>query len=94
MAQKTRKEKIASAARKQQRLQYTYTTAPALTKPEAQTPTVTRPSVKREYALTEEEKQLKVFFYADLRKSLILIAVIFTLEFILYYATINNYLKI
>lgn len=94
MAQKTRKEKIASSARKQQRLQYTYTTTPAPVKAATQSTATVSPSVKREYVLTEEEKQLKKFFYADLRKSLILVAVIFTLEFILYYATINNYLKI
>ncbi len=42
---------------------------------------------------SNEEKQITNYFFFDLKKSLILIAIVITLEISLYFATINHYLK-
>lgn len=84
MPQKTRKEKIAASIRREYKLREV---------PPRQEPVQTASTSNDTYAITEEDTTIRTYFIHDLRKSLILIGTIFTLEFLLYYATINNYFK-
>ncbi len=65
--------------------------------PPASAPAVQpKPEIKtvvKEIELSDEEKQITHYFSVDLKKSLILIAIVITLEISLYFATINHYLK-
>ncbi len=44
--------------------------------------------------VSEEDKAQRSYFSQDLRKSLVIVTVVFALEFLLYYATMSNYLGI
>jgi hypothetical protein len=85
MPQKTKKEKIAASARKEYKLREVTT--------EQRQPAHTETGTAQAYALSHEDMEINKYFLVDLRKSLMLISIIFTLEFLLYYATINNYFK-
>ncbi len=87
MPKKTRKEKILALYRKKLRLLERPTPVPmAEPKPKIK---VTNDNME----LSDEEKQITHYFSVDLKKSLILIAIVITLEISLYFATIKHYLK-
>lgn len=90
MPKKTRKEKIESQKRKEIKK-----TSPVLeTSPKKE---IIREEPKISQTplainLTQEENTIRKYFEHDLRKSLLIIGVIFALEFFFYFATMNNYL--
>ena len=90
MPKKTKKEKIIAAYRN--KLRILYSTQPVITE---KTPNATAPeqSGKEDFILSEQDKTTTTFFMGDFKKSILLILGIIALEIILYFATINNYLK-
>jgi hypothetical protein len=94
MPKKTREEKIVSASRKKLKL-LQQLDAPQITfeKPELKK-SLTQQVVKEEFRPNEKEITLKTFFIKDLRRSLLLSGLIIALEIIIYFGTINNYLKL
>ena len=91
MPKKTRKEKIRA---KHHRHVFkttsveTESTHTVVEKKSLESESITAPT----FQLTAEEKSITQYFKTDLRKSLIIIASIFALEFFFYFATMNNYL--
>ena len=94
MPRKTKKAKLAAIQRKHISVKAPappqHTTSPAL-KPIDNPPIE---QTKNQHLLSAEDQIERHYFFHDLRKSLILVTFVFTLEFLLYYATMNNYLKI
>ncbi|PIS15465.1 hypothetical protein COT62_03495 [Candidatus Roizmanbacteria bacterium CG09_land_8_20_14_0_10_41_9] len=90
MPKKTKKEKIIAAYRNKLKiLHLTQPTIPDKTPP----PSVSEQSGDTHFILSEQDKTTTGFFMADFKKSILLILGIIALEIILYFATINNYLK-
>ncbi len=90
MPKKTRKEKILSQIRKQNRQKMqTHVSEPDddLTQKKVESSVFT-PAVKQSGPETAIEK----YFLNDLRKSLLITGAIFALEIFFYFATMNNYL--
>ena len=87
MPKKTRREKILAQQRKRAHIVPQFSekviekTSPII--PIAPTQTIT---------LREEDVFLKTHFMLDLKKSSILIAIVITLEIVIYFGTMNNYL--
>ena len=91
MPQKTRKEKILAAHRKQYRIiepPVTYSDTKVFTKSGTAAKTL---SVSPQ--LLTEENQIRKHFIIDLKKSLLIIGFVFALEFFFYFATMSNILS-
>lgn len=95
MPKKTKKEKIIAEYRKKLRLlQSNQSQEPMVSTTAPSLPTTPVPEKKRQVIETEEDSLITTYFKKDFKKSLFLIAIVITLEFSLYFATINNYLKL
>lgn len=94
MPKRTRQDKEAAAARRKIRLlrELSIHDQTPQTRPKIITSKVTKNTQVVERALDGHES-LRSYFKADLRKSLFLIALIIALEFVIYFASINKYLK-
>lgn len=90
MPKKTKKEKIIAEYRNKLRILHSAQSTIPEKIPYSALP---ERSDKEHYVLSEQDKTTAAFFMADFKKSLFLILGIIALEIILYFATINNYLK-
>lgn len=99
MPKKTKKEKIIAEYRKKLQLlksnqmQNPIVTPITSSKPSISIPMKEQPK-KQPIVDTQEDSLITSYFKKDFKKSLFLIAIVITLEFSLYFATINNYLKL
>lgn len=94
MPKRTRQDKEEAAARRKMKLLQglvIHSQAPQ-THTKAVTPKVAKTSPDTEIVL-DEHRNLRSYFKADLLKSLFLIALIIALEIVIYFASINKYLK-
>lgn len=99
MPKKTKKQKIIAAYRN--RLQQLKTLQPIekiniVNKAEINRKVIITPKINISSAVSEPSNSDKVttqYFFSDLKKSLLIIVFIIALEFVLYFATINNYLS-
>lgn len=89
MPHKTKREKIIAEYRKRLRL-LSPTPVPTLQEKIPEAPPEKKPVIKE----TDSDISATLYFKKDLKKSLLLIAIVITLEIFLYFATINNYLKL
>lgn len=99
MPKKTRKEKLISAERKKNRLlqQLNHPITIDINFSPPQTTQVNKSGVlkiQEKNSFGEKDEAEKKFFIQDLRKSLLLIIFIIALEIIIYFGTINNYLRL
>ncbi len=83
MPKKTLKQKLAASERKSY----------LIVDPEVKTPLITTQIKQKAKSVVQEDSMLRDYFFKDFRKSLLLVALIFGVEFLLYFATMNNYLK-
>ena len=90
MPKKTKKEKIIAIYRN--KLRILHSTQPTIPEKVLQKAVPER-SNEEHFILSEQDKTTAAFFIADFKKSMFLILGIIALEIILYFATINNYLK-
>ncbi len=89
MPKKTKREKIMAAYRNKLRLlqqQSIKTDLPPVRITAKNEPVI--PVLNKQAELSDEEKQINHYFLVDLKKSLVLIAIVITLEISLYFATI------
>jgi hypothetical protein len=94
MARKTKKEKIISQFRKQLMLLQVQQKSPPLERKDVN-PQVTKAiETPLKDSLSEKDWEISSYFVKDLKKSLVLITAIIALEFFLYFATINHYLRL
>lgn len=97
MPKKTRSQKVIAAQRRRIRLleEMTRSTSTEATIPSHKKTSSEQITTKIEEKFPVDEKEMapKTFFVKDLRKSLLLIALIIALEIIVYFGTINNYFK-
>lgn len=93
MPHKTKKEKIIAEYRR--RLQLLQKSQPTISKESASIASP-QPFIEKKQKIveTEEDSLISSYFKKDFKKSLLLIAIIITLEISLYFATINNNLKL
>ncbi len=102
MPKKTRQEKVLSAQRKKIKLleqliqtRSVDTVSPASPKNVSASPTPEKSEkILEKLPVDEKDLALKNFFIKDLKKSLLLIILIITLEIIIYSGTINNYFRL
>lgn len=87
MPKKTKREKILASYRKKFRL---LQQQPVVIREKSATVINSQPVAVEP---SSEEKQIAGYFFIDLKRSLILIAIVITLEISLYFATIKHYLK-
>lgn len=93
MPKKTKKEKIiATYRRKLKLIQNQQINIPIKQDNEISIP-IPNAVIEKKQSLSEDEQLITLFFFKDLKKSLILIIFIIALEFFLYFATIKQYLK-
>ncbi len=85
MPKKTKREKILAEYRRRLKL---------LTTPTVAALPIARTEKKEPIIETEADSLITSYFKKDFKKSLFLIAIVITLEISLYFATINNYLKL
>lgn len=94
MPKKTRREKMLSAYRKKLKL-LEQLNAPVVVEQAVRPEKIPEVKISREkYESNDDEKLIKNFFISDLKKSIFLIGIIIALEIIIYFGTINNYLKL
>jgi len=102
MPKKTRKEKIIAEYRKRLKLlqlnQNNASYIPSVPEKPIESSTLSqKPETIQKKEKTygnEEDSLITSYFKKDFQKSLLLIAIVITLEISLYFATINNYLKL
>jgi hypothetical protein len=101
MPSKTRKEKIIADYRRRLRLlQESQDTTPLHSDIDAKQTDSKQPSStasttdNKKHIVSEEDILITSYFKKDFKKSLLLIAIVITLEISLYFATINNYLRL
>lgn len=95
MPRKTRKEKILASQRKKeppQTLQNEHIHVHIPQSVSTETQTVKTQKKVDTAVLSQSEQKIRSYFYADLKKSTVLVAGIIALEFFLYFASINHYL--
>lgn len=93
MPRKTRKQKQLAALRKQTQTSYdVLETITIKEKAPIQKSAEIREPKKTNAPLGQEELIITKYFLSDFRKTIFLTVVIFSLEFFLYYVTMNNYL--
>lgn len=99
MPKKTKKQKIIAAYRN--RIQQLQTSQPikktnTFSETKIEHKEILTSKINNNHALyssTYSDKITTQYFFSDLKKSLLIIAFIIALEFVLYFATINNYLS-
>ncbi|QQG44631.1 MAG: hypothetical protein HYW86_01835 [Candidatus Roizmanbacteria bacterium] len=89
MPHKTKKTKILSEQRKKLKL---LELNQVTQKEESKTELQDKKTVI-DYSLTDEEIKIKRYFLQDFKKSLLIIGLIFSLEIILYFASMSNYVS-
>jgi hypothetical protein len=83
MPKKTLKQKIAASERKSY----------IIVDPEVKASALTNKIKQKTNVSAQEDSMLREYFFKDFTKSLLLVALVFGVEFLLYFATMNNYLK-